>query len=180
MFTEQFLHDIRLLALKIAWNQREDGRQALWADPETPELLPVESAIAVGKEIKGLRARFCQELRELALATEPWDELPDVMYSAACLWLRRDDATTEAQIAALAASSYVTTRIVPRYHVTWEQLETGTIARYRLRASGMPSAVQAERDVILAAVNTTIESNFVAPSTDSDLVCIVRRSNHDD
>lgn len=152
MFTEHFLHDIGLVALKISWNQREDGRQQLWADPETPELLPIEDAIVGGKKIAGLRTLFHREVRELALASQSWDELPDVTYYTACLWLRRNDASTEAQITAQAARSYLQTRILPRYAVTWEQLEAGTLAKYRLRASGLPKDILAEQVAILAAV----------------------------
>jgi hypothetical protein len=156
MFSDHFLHDLRLLALNIAWNQRADGRQLLWAEPETPELLPVENAVAGGKVIKGLKDRFHQEIRELALAEEPWDELPDVMYYGACLWLRRADPSPSAQNAATAALSYVQTRMVPYYDVTWEQLEAGTLAKYRLRASGLPKDILAEREVIRAAVHAAL------------------------
>jgi hypothetical protein len=156
VFTEHFLHDIGLVALKIAWNQREDGRQQLWADPETPELLPVENAVAGGKAIKGLSARFHQEIRELALAEEPWDELPDVMYYGACLWLRRADPSPSSQNAATAALSYIEARIIPQYGVSWVQLEVSTLAKYRLRASGMPKNFLAERQTILAAVRAII------------------------
>src|SRR5579863_3075750 len=86
MFSQAFFEEIIALAKQISWNLREQ-RAALWADPTIPEILPVES---VG-EVTGLRVKFKAELEELRAAGDPWDELPDIAYYAACIQARKSE-----------------------------------------------------------------------------------------
>lgn len=151
MFSHAFLDEICALALAIAWNQREDGRAVLWASPATPELLPVESVtLPDGRSVTGLRETFRAERDELVQAAEPWDELVDVAYYAACLWLRRDEVPHLAHLLVNLVE-----RLLPQYTVTWVQLEAGTLATYRRRAAGLPKDITAERDAILAAITAS-------------------------
>lgn len=130
-FSASFEQEIISLAKQIAWNNRETLSKD-WADPNTPELQPVGA----------LEQKFNAELLELRLADEPWDELPDVCYYAVCL----------NYYGSTLALEYILTHVPELFDVSLAQIEAGTLAKYRIRASGIPKDIMTERAAILAAV----------------------------
>lgn len=118
-FSESFLKTIYQYVLTIAKQQRNEE-----------QLQPVSL----------LHDKFEQELSELETASEFWDELPDVTYYAACLFLQGEDVMKRLAVLAL------------RYKVTLNMLETATLAKYQRRAAGHPKDIQAERHAIFAAL----------------------------
>src|SRR5690348_2822710 len=119
MFSSAFLREVNALALEIAKQRRGEDH-----------LQPVAT----------LAQKFDAEMVELAEADHAWDELPDVTYYAACLWLQGD----ESRIPALKEVQAI-------FGVTMAQLERATLAKYRLRAK-QPKDILVERAAILAAI----------------------------
>lgn len=141
MFSHSFYNEIIDLAKRIAWNLR-DERAALWADPSQPEILPVESEGG----IKGLRVKFKGELDELRAAANFWDELPDIVYYAACLQERKGEAPVLAKFALVTVARECIDR-----GASWQEMEAATLAKYRRRAAGLPKDIEAEREAITTA-----------------------------
>ena len=121
-FTESFLDKISEYALSIVQQQQGENRL---------------------QDASVLRQKFVAEMYELATTSVVWDELPDVTYYAACLWLQGDQIAYELLLTS-----------VDHWQVTFAQLEAATLAKYQRRAAGMPKDIEAERAVIMEALES--------------------------
>lgn len=156
MFTKSFLGEVKSLALRIAFRQRGELHM---------------------QNIYTLHGKFQSEQQELAEASEPWDELPDVAYYAACMQIVRDELVDRPTYPLGADDPHFDeSQLTIEYHeemharewseqalawlsqeaearnVTVAQLEAGTLAKYRLRAVQAKN-IEAERAAILAAIH---------------------------
>lgn len=116
----EFLEEVGSLALQIARRQRgEDGLQ----------------------DINAIFDKFNKEWTELIETANIWDEVPDVLYYAAC--------------AAIQGSPHLMKRmptLLKSYGVTMKQAQAACLAKYRLRAAGNPKDIEAERVAIMEAI----------------------------
>lgn len=132
LFSQEFLVEIKSLALQIAMRQRGETHM---------------------QDLPTLHKKFQAEEQELAEASEPWDELPDIAYYAACmkivLSLSPDTKFAYEMIEDIEPSLLYYSE---KYHFSIRQLEAGTLAKYRLRAT-QPKNFEAERTAILAAIS---------------------------
>jgi hypothetical protein len=123
MFSQSFLSEINALAHQIALRQR--GELQL-------------------QELPAVLSKFEAEKQELAEASEQWDELPDVCYYAAYMVVIGSEHASRDAISWLSAE-------IENRGVSVGQLESGTLVKYRLRAT-QPKNVELEQAAILAAV----------------------------
>lgn len=123
-FSQSFLSEIKELALKIAMRQRNENHL---------------------QSISMLKFKFEREMKELAEAYEQWDELPDVAYYAAYM------VVIGSEHAAREAQSWLAAEIEKRC-ITISQIETATLAKYRLRAYQQKN-VDLEHDAILSSID---------------------------
>lgn len=160
LFSQSFLSEIKSLALRIALSQRNEEHM---------------------QDIETLHKKFGREQRELAEEDAKgnqghmWDELPDVTYYLACMSIVRDELLThhfvreyddsrdeqqefiEFEDSQKNARQYVNeantwlSAEIEKRNVTVAQLEAGTLAKYRMRAS-YPKSLIAERTAILNAI----------------------------
>lgn len=120
MFDQVFIDEVVSLALQIAKRARNEDHL---------------------QDINMIFDKFNHELEELDEAVEKWDEIPDVVYYAAC--------------AAAQGSSHLLRAMPHRlktYGVSVEQAKAACLAKYRLRAAGEPKNIERERAAILAAI----------------------------
>ncbi|SRR6266702_1408254 len=121
MLDAHFISEVIALALDIASRQRNEDH-----------MLPA----------KVLRSKFFVECRELAEASNIWDEIPDVMYYATCL-------VAYGQNYCLGV---LKKEILPQYGITIGQAKKACLAKYRLRAAGEPKNIEKERAAVMAAI----------------------------
>jgi hypothetical protein len=89
-----------------------------------------------------LHEQFVREKQELATAAEKWDEIPDLIYYATCLIAWGENA-------ALCEVEY---DLLPKHRVSVQQVKAACLAKYHLRAAGIPKDIEAERQAIIEAV----------------------------
>lgn len=121
--SEAFLEELSQCALKIAYQQRGENRL---------------------QDVHTLHRKLTQEWRELDEAEEQWDEWPDVMYYTSQLLIQASLGSDHMLQALLIE--------IAKRGITLSQLERGTLAKYRLRASGQPKDIEKERSAILSAI----------------------------
>jgi hypothetical protein len=97
------------------------------------------------QDLVALDTKFKREREELSEASEQWDELPDVAYYTACMMI-----VAKESVQALRAELWLISELDIR-GVSGTQLESGTLAKYRLRAV-QDKDIEAERVAILADV----------------------------
>jgi len=122
MKREQFIEEVTRMALHIAKHVRnEDHLQS----------------------ISVLSAKFQAECLELAEARYAWDEIPDIMYYAACLQAQGE-----------LYAWVVAQKALAELAISEEQAQVACLAKYQRRAAGMPKDIEAERIAIMEAVHS--------------------------
>lgn len=115
----------------------------------------VADALAIAHLVRGedhlqhpeiLCQKFDAEVQELQEAKDIWDEIPDVVYYAACLIAWGENYRL----------SVVEMDILPKYGVSIRDAKLACRAKYARRAAGYKKDIEAERAAIYEALKTGI------------------------